>query len=114
MRESLSHIPFHMVKKKPYHTPLPKELEPFHYWIMDCGHSIMCVLTVHLKEALEEGIVLHEVPVPVKYVLEKGYKVHTWIVENDMGDRKIEKFIEVDAPYDNILGVRTPPEYSEW
>ena len=49
LRKSLQGIA-HMASKKAYPGKLPPELEPYHYYIADGGHSVMCVLECHLKE----------------------------------------------------------------
>lgn len=74
MRKSLQDIA-HMVYNKPYPKELPKILKKYHYYIADSGHSIMCVLQMHLEEAQKTNMDDYEMPIPVKYVLEKGYKV---------------------------------------
>jgi hypothetical protein len=100
MRKSLEDIK-HIVSKRPYEGVIPKELEPYHYYITDSGHSIMCVLECHLKEAKENDMDDYEVPIPVKYVLEKGWKVE--------GD-----YIIVDAPYELPYGVMIEEKYYEY
>jgi hypothetical protein len=100
MRKSLKDIK-HIVFKKPYDDIIPKELESYHYYIIDSGHSIMCILECHLKEAKEKGMDDYEVPIPVKYVLENGWKVE--------GD-----YIIVDAPYELPYGVMIEEKYYEY
>ena len=41
-RKSLSDIKNMIVENKPY-PDLPAELQPFHYYLKDSGHVIMCV-----------------------------------------------------------------------
>ena len=41
-RKSLSDIKNMIVENKPY-PDLPSELQPFHYYLKDSGHVIMCV-----------------------------------------------------------------------
>jgi hypothetical protein len=100
MRKSLQNIA-HMVQKRSYPGTLPKELEFYHYYILDSGHSIMCVLEVHLAEAIKIGMDGYEVPVPVKYVLEKGYRI-------------VDGYVIVDAEYDDVLGLVVDEKYSEF
>lgn len=100
MRKSLIDIS-HMVVKKPYPGELPGELEPYHYYILDSGHCIMCVLECHLAVAQKRGMDDYELPVPVKYVLEKGY-------------RKVDDYIVVDADYDRLLGLIVDESYFEY
>jgi len=100
MRKSLEDIK-HMVSKRPYNGTIPEELKPYNYYIADGGHSIMCVLECHLREAKESSMDDYELPVPVKYVLRNG-----WSVEGD--------YIIVDAPYEMPLGLMVEEKYYEW
>ena len=103
MRKSLQDIAF-MLRAIPYPRPLPAEISHLHYYIIDSGHSIMCVPECLLEESKASGeIDMYEAPVPVKYVLEKGW-------------RKIPgtDCISVDVPYDDTFGVDAPDEYSEY
>lgn len=98
MRNSLEDIK-NMVKKVEY-KGLPEELEPYHYYISDTGHCIMCVLEMHLVEA--KGYMDdYEIPVPVKYVLEKGYRI-------------VEGYIIIDAGYHITLGLDVDEKYTEY
>ncbi len=100
MRKSLQDIP-HMVRKRPYPGQLPDELKPYHYYLLDCGHSIMCILETHLEEAQKAGMDDYEVPVPVKYVLEKGY-------------RFAGGYVVVEAEYDSEIGLMVDDKYTEF
>lgn len=101
MRKSLLDIK-HMVREIPYPGIMPDELLPYHYYILDGGHCIMCVLECHLKEVENDmDMDMDEVPVPVKYVLEKGY-------------RKLRSYIIIDAKYDPVLGLVVDDKYSEY
>jgi len=100
LRKSLQDIA-HMIQKRPYSGQLPEELKPYHYYISDSGHSIMCVLETHLGEAQKSNMDDYEVPVPVKYVVEKGY-------------RFVDQYIVVDAEYDNNFGLMVDDRYSEY
>ena len=99
MRKSLQDIA-HMVQKRPYPGKLPEELIPYNYYILDAGHSIMCVLAVHLNEA-KGNMDDYEVPVPVKYVLEKGY-------------RFVNQYIIIEAGYSNEIGLMVDDVYYEY
>jgi hypothetical protein len=90
-----------MFTKREYKEVLPKELEPYHYYVLDGGHAIMCVLECHLKEAQESSMDNYEIPVPVKYVLRNG-----WRKEGD--------YIIVDAPYELPYGLIVDNKYSEY
>lgn len=98
MRKSLSDIAY-MVKTIPYPGELLEELKPYHYYILDAGHCIMCVLECHLEEA-KGDMDMYELPVPVRYVLENGY-------------RKEGDYIIVDAPYDRTFGLVVDEKYFE-
>jgi len=90
----------HMVSKRPYPGTLPVELNSHHYYISDSGHSIMCVLECHLAEAKISTMDDYEIPVPVKYVLEKGY-------------RFIDRYVVVDAKYNLPFGLDIDDKYTE-
>lgn len=75
MRKSLKDIK-NMVSDKKY-LGLPKELYKFNYYILDAGHCIMAIPDTLLLEAEKSGnYYMYECPVPVKYVLENGYRLH--------------------------------------
>lgn len=99
MRNSLKNIA-HMVREIAYKGNLPEELKPYHTYLLDAGHSIMCILEGHLDKAQKSGMDDYEIPVPVKYVLEKGYKI-------------VDGYVLVDAEYDNSLGLMVDEEYTE-
>lgn len=100
MRKSLQDI-IHMVRNVPYPKDLPDELKPYNYYVIDGGHSIMCVLEKHLKEIENIDMDMHEVAVPVKYVLEKGY-------------RFVDGYVVVEAPYDQSFGLEVEEGYYEY
>lgn len=100
MRKSLQDIAY-MVHNKPYPKELPKKLKQYHYYIADSGHSIMCVLQMHLEEAKKTNMDDYEIPVPVKYVLEKGYEI-------------IDGYVIVDAAYNLDTGLIVDEKYSEY
>lgn len=100
MRKSLQDIA-HMVQRRPYPGQLPKELQPYHCYLLDSGHSIICVLETHLEEAQKTSMDDYELPVPVKYVLEKGYRFDG-------------QYIIVDAEYNEELGLMVDDKYHEY
>jgi hypothetical protein len=100
MRKSLEDIR-HMVKAVRYPGEIPTDITSHHVYLLDTGHSILCVLQKYWDEATKGDPNDYEVPVPVKYVLEKGYAIK--------GD-----FIIVDAPYDSDFGLDVPDEYCEY
>ena len=90
-----------MVRKDNYPN-LPSELEPFAYYYLDGGHCICAVPECFLEEAkAKHNLDDYEVPIPVKFVLEKGYRI-------------IDNHVICDAPYDDELGLITPETYSEY
>ena len=93
----------HMVKDVPYKKPLPIALIPLHAYVIDTGHCIMSVPEVFLEQAIQKGCELYEVPLPVRYVLEKGWKA---IDGTDA--------ICVDVPYDKNFGAMVPDGYEEF
>ncbi|MCY9746371.1 hypothetical protein [Paenibacillus larvae] len=98
-RKSLSTIE-HMVRDMDY-PGLPKELEPYHAYLLDGGHSIMAVLEMHWKDALEGNPDSYELPIPVKYVLQHGY-------------RKDGDYLIVNAAYDPNTGLMVDEDYTEY
>lgn len=100
MRKSLQDIPF-MVKEKAYPAPIPDEIAHLHCYLLDAGHCILAVPKPLLDEASADPQ-LYEVPLPVRYVLAKGW---TKIPGTDS--------ISVDVRYDRDLGARVPPEFPE-
>lgn len=87
---------------KDNYPDLPEELQPFNYYYMDgeTGHVIMAVPECLLAEAQGKDLDLYEVPVPVLYLLEKGYRVH-------------EDHIICDAPYDPVFGLDVDSKWVE-
>lgn len=86
-----------LVQERSYND-LPSELEPYHYYISDSGHSIMAVL----EQDWGTGTPLdYELPVPVKYVIEKGWRIQ-------------KGFVIVKASYDSIFGFDIDDTYYEF
>lgn len=99
MRKSLEHL--QGVEKDSY-KELPSELTEFNYYIPDCGNIIMAIPECLLKRAEENGnLDMFECPFPVKYVLEKGYRVY-------------ENHIICDGIYDNDTGLHVDGCYYEY
>ncbi|RRJ54920.1 hypothetical protein EHV15_35710 [Paenibacillus oralis] len=96
LRKSLQDIAS-MVSEQMY-SGLPAELEPFHFYISDTGHSIMAVLEQHWGEGNPDD---YELPVPVKYVLEKGWRIE-------------QGYLIVNAPYDEVFGLDIDEGYEEF
>ena len=102
LRKSLQDISF-MVRDVSYPHPLPIALIPLHAYVTDTGHSIMAVPECFAKDALRDGCELYEIPLPVRYVLEQGWKP---IPGTDS--------ISVSVPYDENMGAMVPDGYEEF
>lgn len=99
-RRSLADLPESMYKKD-YYNGLPLDLQKFNYYISDSGHVIMAVPNQLLEEAEKKrNLDMYECPVPVKYVLEKGYKIY-------------KNHVIVDVNYGRF-GIEVPDEYIEY
>ena len=64
---------------KDNYSGIPKELAEFNYYYADgdTGHVIMAIPECLLAKAEEDGdLDMYECPFPVKYVLEKGYRIY--------------------------------------
>ena len=82
---------------------LPKDLEEFNYYYddNDTGHVIMAIPECILEEAKEDGdLDMYECPFPVKYVLEKGYKIYN-------------NHVVCNAKYHEIFGLLIERKYYE-
>lgn len=101
MRDSLKDIAF-MLKNIPYPKELPDDISHLHCYVSDGGHSILAVPQPLMDEA-KGRYTLYEVPLPVKYVLEKGWQ---HIDDTDC--------IAVDVPYNNTFGAEVPDGYEEF
>jgi len=99
MRESLRGLSG--IRKDDY-SGLPDELREFNYWVPDCGRNIMAIPECLIDDALKSGNMMNfEVPMAVKYVLEKGY-------------RFVSGHVVVEAIYELPLGLQIPDGYEEW
>lgn len=89
--------------KKDNYIGIPEELKEFNYFYADNdnGHVIMAIPECLLKEASEDGdLDMYECPIPVKYVLEKGYQIY-------------DNHIICDAEYDSDFGLMVDEVYYE-
>jgi len=102
MRKSLREIA-HMVKETNYGKPFPIALIPLYTYVLDSGHSIMCVPEMFVEDAIKKGCCMYEIPLPVRYVLEKGWKQ---IPGTDS--------ICVNVPYDPMISAIVPDGYEEY
>lgn len=80
---------------KDNYSGLPEELKEFNYYYNDgaTGHVIMAIPECLMEEAEQDGdLDMFECPFPVRYVLEKGYRVY-------------KNHIICKAHYDEIFGL---------
>lgn len=101
MKDVIENMNAYMTRPYKYSGYLPKDLDKYHTYFIDAGHSIICVLEADLEEAQKTGMYQYEVPVPVKYVTEKGYRI-------------VDDHVIVDAPYDEFLGLVVDDKYTEY
>lgn len=82
---------------------LPKDLAEYYVYLVDNGHSVVAVTPVHAEKAKKEGHDLedYEVPIPVDYILEKGYVIEDGVVI-------------CDFPYDSEWGVVLDEKYNTY
>lgn len=82
---------------------MPDELKPFHAYFAREGHVLMIIPQNYLDIAIEEeDLDAYEIAIPVKFVLEKGYKFveghPNYIVGNFDYIEEIQK-VEVPTEY---------------
>jgi hypothetical protein len=97
-----SHIGLSGVSKDNY-PGLPAELKEFSYYYNDreTGHVLMAIPECLLKDAEQKGdLDMFECPVPVKYVLQNGYRLY-------------RDHIICDVKYDKEFGLVVGEEYYE-
>ena len=88
---------------KDNYVGLPEELKDFNYYYSDgeTGHVIMAIPECLLNEADENGdLDMFECPFPVKYVLEKGYRIY-------------KNHIICEGKYDEIFGLDIDSQWFE-
>ena len=90
-RKSFRGIKPGMIRKGKYNN-LPEELEPYCYWLADCGNVIMAVPEMLLDRAKSGDLYDYECPVSCTTVMRRGYRMY-------------KGHVIVDVPYDNRLGV---------
>lgn len=97
-----SHKGLRGIRKENY-PELPEELKEFNYYYNDgvTGHVIMAIPDKLLSEAEEDGdLDMYECPFPVKYVLEKGYRIY-------------KGHIVCEGEYDMTFGLQINKKYFE-
>ncbi len=88
--------------RKDYYKELPEQLRKFNYYFPDCGHSIMAIPECLLDEAIADGdLDMYECPFPVKYILEKGYRMY-------------ENHVVCEGKYDPIFGLMIDEKWNEF
>lgn len=95
-----SHEGINGVTKDNY-VGLPKELNEFNYFYNDgeTGHVIMAIPECLLEEAEQNGdLDMFECPFPVRYVLEKGYRMYKEHVICE-GDYDMDFGLEIEEKY---------------
>ena len=80
---------------------VPVELAEFACYVPDSGYCIMCIPEIFADES-ETQAEMYCVPLPEKYVLEKGWR----FLDNG--------FPCVDVPYDEMLGAVVDEKYDTW
>ncbi|MBQ7372374.1 MAG: hypothetical protein IJW67_10970 [Blautia sp.] len=79
---------------------IPEELIPYSCFVPDSGYCIMCIPKVFAEKA-EENPARYCVPLPEKYVVDKGYSFVSGVPC-------------VDVQYSRILGAIVPEGYETW
>ena len=102
MRKSLEDLNQSMIRKVDNYPGLPEELKEYCYWLADAGYSIMAIPEVFIKEHFGSmELWQYECPVPVRYVLEKGYKF-------------FEEYVVVDVSYNDEWGLEVDEAYVDY
>ncbi|HEY9879012.1 MAG TPA: hypothetical protein V6D29_11180 [Leptolyngbyaceae cyanobacterium] len=91
-----------MVKSSSYPAPLPPELNRWHLYVADGGHSIMAILHEHY-ESNRDNPLAAMIPIPVKTVIRQGYEVK---------DGRI--VVNPGLNYSDELGLQVPEEDAEY
>lgn len=82
---------------------LPEELQDFNYYYNDgeTGHVIMAIPECLLEEGEKNGdLDMFECPFPVRYILEKGYRIY-------------KNHVICDGIYDPIFGLTIDDRWYE-
>ena len=80
---------------------IPFDLKPFACYVPDGGYSIMAIPQCLLPNVDKNDPLMHAVPIPEKFVLEKGYTFQNGLPV-------------VDAEYDRFLGLVVEEKYETW
>ena len=102
MTKSLKDLDPNHIRKVDDYPGLPEQLNEYCYWLSDSGYSIMAIPEVLLKDHFGSmELWQYEIPFPVKYVLERGYKM-------------FEEYVIVVADYDDEIGLKIEDDYEEF
>lgn len=86
------------VPDRPYHSPLPADLSPWHVYVADSGHNLV-VIPTSLWGTKDPDQLL--IPVPVRAVLRAGHELRDgWLVS--------------PVTVDPGLGYVAGPDEDEW
>ena len=102
MRKAHKGLDLSKIWKDDY-SNLPEELREFNYYYDDeeTGHVIMAIPECLLNKAEEVGdLDAFECPFPVKYVLEKGYRMY-------------KDHVICEGKYDPVFGLEIEEGYGE-
>ena len=80
---------------------IPDDLKPFSCFLPDSGYSILAIPECLLPSVDEKDPCQYVVPIPERYVLEKGHRFQFGLPV-------------VDAEYDNALGLVVDKRYETW
>ena len=80
---------------------IPNELKPFSCFIPDSGYCIMAIPRCLLHGVDEKDPCQYTVPIPERYVIEKGYSIQFGLPV-------------VEAEYDDTLGLVVDERYETW
>ena len=90
------------IAKKVKYNDMPKELEEFSYWVSDLGYCLIAIPECFIPDVEQKkDPFLYEMPMPLNYVKEKGYRLY-------------QGHLVVDAPCDRKLGLPIPEKYFTW
>ena len=80
---------------------IPSELKPFSCFVPDSGYCILAIPLCVVDSVGAKDPYLYAVPIPERYVLEKGFTFQFGLPV-------------VDAEYDNTLGLMVDEQYVTW
>lgn len=117
----------HMLSHRPYPKPLPESVAPWHCYILDSGHSILCLMAEMKPSSQRRGNAL-EIP-EVKSLLQSynledvlsgsSSDIEGWLVpvsvKGVLRNYRIERgYVVANVDFDEILGVVEDKEDYEY